>query len=107
MGWVFLVLAGLCEIGWAAGMKFTKGFSTRPWLTLATWGVSIVSFMLLALAIRSIPIGTGYAVWTGIGAVGAATLGILVFHEPATPARIFCIALVVAGIIGLRLAGSP
>lgn len=103
MAWNLLVLAGLLEIGWAIGLKYTDGF-TR-WLPSALTIVAMVgSLWLLAIALRSIPIGTAYAVWTGIGAVGAAVLGIILFAEPATVLRLGSIGLIVAGIAGLKLA---
>lgn len=103
MAWVYLILAGLFEIVWAVGLKYTEGF-TRPAPTLITIAAMIVSMGLLGLAARDLPIGTAYAVWTGIGAVGAAILGIVLFAEPATALRIASIALIVAGVIGLKLA---
>ena len=103
MAWFYLILASLCEIIWAAGMKFTQGFSTRPWLSLATILVSFLSFALLALAMRTLPMGTSYVVWTGLGAVGAALVGILLFQEPSSLGRILCMALIVAGVLGLKL----
>ena len=102
MDWWFLVLAGLLEIGWAIGLKYTDGF-TRLWPTVFTLVTLAASMIFLALAVRTIPIGTGYAVWTGIGAVGTAVLGILLFGEGVGAARLFCIALIVAGILGLKL----
>jgi quaternary ammonium compound-resistance protein SugE len=100
--WILLVLAGLLEIVWAVGLKYTDGF-TR-WLpsslVLAAAGLS---FWLLALAMKALPVGTAYAVWVGIGAVGAALLGIVLFREPATAARLLCLVLIVAGVIGLRV----
>jgi quaternary ammonium compound-resistance protein SugE len=84
-------------------MKFTNGFSTRPWVSLATFGISIVSFLLLALAMRTLPLGTSYAVWTGLGAAGTAIIGIAVFREPATLLRILCLAMIIGGIVGLKL----
>lgn len=101
LAWAMLVLAGLLEVGWAVGLKYTQGF-TRLWPSVGTVGLMIASFILLAQAIRTIPIGTGYAVWTGIGTIGAATLGMILFKEPATALRIACIAMIVAGIIGLK-----
>ena len=102
MAWVVLFIAGLCEIAWAVGLKYTDGF-TRLWPTLFT-GVSLVASMaLLGLAVKSLPLGTAYAVWTGIGAVGAAAVGIAVYGEPATAVRAVCILLIVAGIVGLKL----
>jgi quaternary ammonium compound-resistance protein SugE len=102
MAWIILTVAGLFEIGWAVGLKYTEGF-TRPVPTLLT-GVSLVASMaLLGWAIKTLPLGTAYAVWTGIGAVGTAIVGILVFKEPATAARLVCLALIVSGILGLKL----
>jgi quaternary ammonium compound-resistance protein SugE len=102
MAWVILFIAGLFEIGWAIGLKYTEGF-TRPVPTALT-AVSLVASMgLLGLAVRTLPIGTAYAVWTGIGAAGTAALGILLFKEPATVARLFCLGLILAGIVGLKL----
>ena len=103
MAWVVLFVAGLFEVGWAVGLKFTEGF-TRLWPSVATAVALIGSMGLLALALRTLPLGTAYAVWTGIGTVGTAVLGILLFREPATAMRLICIALIVAGIVGLRLA---
>jgi quaternary ammonium compound-resistance protein SugE len=103
--WLLLVLAGLCEVGWAIGLKYTAGF-TRPLPSVLTVAGMIVSFWLLAQALRVLPVGTGYAVWTGIGAVGTAILGIVLLGEPRTTARLVSIALIVAGIVGLKLAGG-
>ena len=101
MAWVVLFIAGLCEIAWAVGLKYTDGF-TRLWPTLFT-GVSLVASMaLLGLAVKSLPLGTAYAVWTGIGAVGTVILGIVLFKEPATVARLACVGLIVSGILGLK-----
>lgn len=105
MAWVILVVAGVLEIGWAVGLKYTEGF-TRLWPTVWTVLAMIASMTLLGLAARTLPIGTAYAVWTGIGAVGTAILGIVLFKEPATAARLVCVLLIVAGIVGLKLA-SP
>lgn len=105
MAWGILVVAGLFEIGWAVGLKYTEGF-TRLWPTVLTVASMIASMGLLGLAVRSLPIGTAYAVWTGIGTVGTAVLGIVLFREPATVIRLVCIGLIVTGIIGLRLAGG-
>lgn len=102
MAWLLLAVAGLFEIGWAIGLKYTDGF-TRPWPTAWTVLAMIVSVVLLGLAVRTLPIGTAYAVWTGIGAAGTAILGIYLFGEPATALRLACIALIVAGIVGLKL----
>ena len=102
MAWTYLFIAGLLEIVWAIGLKYTAGF-TRLVPSAITIAAMVVSLWFLALALRSIPVGTGYAVWTGIGAVGTAILGIVLFAEPATPARLGCIGLIVAGIVGLKL----
>jgi quaternary ammonium compound-resistance protein SugE len=103
MSWIYLTLAGLLEIVWAIGLKYTEGF-TRLVPSLVTVAAMVVSIWFLALALKTIPVGTGYAVWTGIGAVGTAILGIVLFAEPATAARVACIGLIVAGILGLKLA---
>jgi quaternary ammonium compound-resistance protein SugE len=100
--WTLLFLAGLLEVGWAAGLKQSVGF-TRLWPSIFTLVTMAGSFLLLAYAMRSLPLGTAYAVWTGIGTVGAAILGIMLFGEAATPARILCIGLILAGIAGLKL----
>jgi len=100
--WLLLLAAGLLEVVWAIGLKYTEGLS-RPLPSVITVAAMIASFWLLALALKTIPVGTGYAVWTGIGAVGTAILGIVLFSEPATAARLACIALIVAGILGLKL----
>lgn len=101
MAWVVLFVAGLLEIGWAVGLKYTAGF-TRLWPTVGTAAALAASMGLLGVALRTLPLGTAYAVWTGIGTVGTALLGILLFREPATAARLLCIALIVAGIAGLK-----
>ena len=105
MAWGILLLAGLLEVGWAVGLKYTEGF-TRLWPTLGTAAALIGSMGLLGVALRTLPLGTAYAVWTGIGTIGTAVLGIVLFSEPATAMRLACIALIVAGILGLKLA-SP
>ncbi len=102
MAWFLLFLAGLFEVAWAIGLKYTDGF-TRLWPSVFTVTGMAASFLLLALALRTIPIGTAYAVWTGIGAVGVAALGIVLFNEPRDFARLAFIALIVIGIIGLKL----
>jgi quaternary ammonium compound-resistance protein SugE len=102
VAWVLLFFAGLFEIGWAIGLKYTDGF-TRLWPTTWTVMAMVASVVLLALAVRTLPIGTAYAVWTGIGAAGTVILGIVLFGEPATALRLACIALIVAGIVGLKL----
>lgn len=105
MTWVVLFVAGLLEIGWAVGLKYTAGF-TRLWPTVGTAAALIASMALLGVALRTLPLGTAYAVWTGIGTVGTAVLGIMVFREPASAMRLVCIGLIVVGILGLKLA-SP
>lgn len=102
MSWFYLVLAGLAEIGWALGLKYTEGF-TRPLPTALTILGLIASMALLGLALRDLPMGTAYAVWTGIGTVGTVLLGIWLFGDPATPLRLLCIGLILAGILGLKL----
>jgi quaternary ammonium compound-resistance protein SugE len=102
MAWIILCDAGLFEIGWAVGLKYTEGF-TRPVPTVLT-AVSLVASMgLLGWAVKSLPLGTAYAVWTGVGAVGTAIVGMLLFKEPATAGRLVCLALIVSGILGLKL----
>jgi quaternary ammonium compound-resistance protein SugE len=103
MAWFILVVAGLFEIGWAVGLKYADGF-TKLWPTLATAAALVVSMALLAYSLRTLPLGTAYAVWTGIGSVGTAIVGIILFREPATVMRLACIGLIVAGIVGLKLA---
>jgi quaternary ammonium compound-resistance protein SugE len=105
VAWGFLLLAGLLEVGWAVGLKYTEGF-TRLWPTVGTAAALIGSMLLLSIALRTLPLGTAYAVWTGIGTIGTAILGIVLFHEPAGALRLACIALIVSGILGLKLA-SP
>lgn len=103
MAWAILVLAGLFEVGWAIGLKFTEGF-TRLWPTVWTGLAMIISVFLLGIAVKTLPVGTAYSVWVGVGAVGTVLLGIVLFGEPASAARLFSIALIIAGIAGLRLA---
>jgi quaternary ammonium compound-resistance protein SugE len=103
MAWTYLVLAGLLEIGWAIGLKYTEGF-TRLVPSILTGLSMVASVVLLGLALKTLPVGTGYAVWTGIGTVGTALLGIYLLGEPATAMRLACIGLIVAGILGLKLA---
>ena len=102
MAWIVLFVAGLFEIGWAIGLKYTEGFS-RLWPSVATAAAMVVSVVLLGWSMRTLPVGTAYAVWTGIGAVGTVLLGVVLFSEPATFARLACVALIVAGIVGLKL----
>jgi quaternary ammonium compound-resistance protein SugE len=102
MAWLILLLAGVLEIGWAVGLKYTEGFS-RLGPSVGTVGAMVVSLLLLGLAVRTLPIGTAYAVWTGIGTVGTVLLGMALFGEPASPLRLAFIAMIIAGIIGLKL----
>lgn len=102
MAWITLLVAGLFETGWAIGLKYTQGF-TRLWPTVWTVASMIVSLWLLGIAMKSLPVGTAYAVWVGVGAIGTAILGILLLGEPANSGRIFSLALIVAGIVGLKL----
>jgi quaternary ammonium compound-resistance protein SugE len=106
MAWVYLFFAGLFEIGWAVGLKYSESF-TRLTPSVVTVICLVASMLLLGLAVRSLPLGTAYAVWTGIGAVGAVAAGIVLFGEPAGAARLFFAALIVAGIIGLKLSATP
>jgi quaternary ammonium compound-resistance protein SugE len=105
MAWLILFVAGLCEIGWAVGLKYTDGF-TRLWPSLFTITSMVVSLILLGVAMKSLPLGTAYAVWTGIGAVGAVVLGIVLFKEPATAARLICVGMIVTGVLGLKFFSS-
>jgi quaternary ammonium compound-resistance protein SugE len=102
VAWIYLTVAGLLEVGWAIGMKYSMGL-TRFWPSVFTIIALVASFVFLSIAVRTIPIGTGYAIWTGIGAAGTAVLGIILFHEPASLARLACLALIVVAIIGLKL----
>jgi quaternary ammonium compound-resistance protein SugE len=102
MHWLYLLLAGVLEIAWAVGLKYTQGFS-RPLPTLLTMVAVVASLWLLSVAVRGIPIGTAYAIWTGIGALGAAVLGIVLFQEPLTLARGVCLVVLVGALIGLKL----
>lgn len=103
MNWILLVFAGLCEVAWAIGLKYTEGF-TRPLPTVGTISAMLISIWLLGIAMKSLPVGTAYAVWVGIGAVGTAILGIILLNESANPARLVSLGLIVAGIVGLKLA---
>ena len=105
MPWIILVVAGLFEVGWAIGLKYTEGF-TRLWPSVWTVAAMIVSLGLLGLAMKSLPVGTSYAVWVGVGTFGTAVLGIVLLGEPVTAGRLFSLALIVGGIVGLKLA-SP
>lgn len=102
MAWVILAFAGILEIGWAVGLKYTAGF-TRFWPSVGTITAMAASMGLLGVAVKTLPIGTAYAVWTGIGTLGTAIVGILVLGEPATIWRVVCLALIVVGIVGLKL----
>lgn len=102
MAWVLVVIAGVLEVGWAIGLKYTEGF-TRLWPSVMTVGAMIASFLLLSVAMKTLPVGTAYSVWVGIGAVGAVIMGILLFGEAASVIRLGSIGLIVAGIIGLKL----
>jgi len=105
MPWIVLVLAGLFEIGWAIGLKYTDGF-TKLWPTVGTLVSMVVSLGLLGIAMKSLPVGTAYAVWVGVGAVGTAILGIVLLGEPSNAGRLISLGLIIAGIVGLKLA-SP
>jgi quaternary ammonium compound-resistance protein SugE len=102
MNWAILVVAGLFEVGWAIGLKYTEGF-TRLWPTVGTVLAMIVSLGLLGIAMKALPVGTAYSVWVGVGAVGTVVLGIVLLGESASPARMISVALIVAGIVGLKL----
>ena len=104
MSWSILFLAGLFEIAWAIGLKYTEGY-TKLWPTIFTVGGMVVSVWLLGIASKNLPIGTAYAIWTGIGAVGTVILGIILFHEPVNAVRLICLGMIVSGIIGLKLIG--
>jgi quaternary ammonium compound-resistance protein SugE len=105
MPWLHLIIAGLLEVAWAVGLKQTAGW-TRLWPSLITVALMIASFFFLSLALRTLPIGTAYAIWTGIGAIGTALIGIFIFDEPRTVARLVCILLIISGVVGLKLASS-
>lgn len=105
MAWIYLLLAGLTEVAWAVGLKYTHGW-TRLWPSLITGSLIVISLVLLSQALKTLPIGTGYAVWTGIGAVGTVIVGILFFNEPRTAMRLACIALILIGIIGLKMTSA-
>ncbi|MGH8004285.1 MAG: quaternary ammonium compound efflux SMR transporter SugE [Limisphaerales bacterium] len=105
MAWVYLIVAGVFEIIWAVGLKYAQGF-TRMGAGAVTIVAMLASFFFLAQAVKTIPVGTGYAIWTGIGAVGTAAFGIILFSESASLARLLCIGLIVVGIIGLKLTSN-
>jgi quaternary ammonium compound-resistance protein SugE len=102
MAWLLLLFAGLCEVAWAIGLKYTEGFS-RLLPTIGTVAAMVASIGCLGLALKSLPVGTAYAVWTGIGTIGTAALGIFLFNEPASLLRLGCISLILAGIVGLKI----
>lgn len=102
MAWIILLIAGLFEVGWAVGLKFTEGF-TKPIPIVLTAISLVLSMGLLGWSVKTLPLGTAYAVWTGVGAVGTAIVGVLLFKEPATAARLVCLGLIVAGILGLKV----
>lgn len=103
MPWIILVLAGLFEVGWAIGLKYTDGFS-KLWPTVGTVAAMAISLGLLGIAMKTLPVGTAYAIWVGVGAVGTVILGIVLFHEPVNALRITSVALIIAGLISLKLA---
>jgi quaternary ammonium compound-resistance protein SugE len=105
MAWLSILIAGVLEVGWAIGLKYSDGFK-KPLPTLVTILLMIASFWFLSQGVRTIPVGTGYAVWTGIGAAGTAIFGMIHFHDPVTPARVICLLLVIGGAIGLKLASG-
>ncbi|MER2996180.1 DMT family transporter [Pontibacter populi] len=102
MAWVYLILAGICEIGWAYGLKYSEGF-TKPVVSIITVAGMILSFVLLSQAMKTLPLGTAYGIWTGIGAAGSAILGIVFLNEPRDLVRILCILMIVAGVVGLKV----
>lgn len=106
MVWLILFIAGMFETTWAIGLKYTAGFS-RLWPSVFTLTTMALSVFLLAQAVKSLPLGTAYAIWTGIGAVGAVIMGIILFNEPVTAPRLFCLGLIISGIIGLKIVSSP
>jgi quaternary ammonium compound-resistance protein SugE len=105
MAWVLLVVAGLFEVGWAIGLKYTEGF-TRMWPSVWTIAAMVLSVVLLGMAMKSLPVGTSYAVWVGVGAVGTAILGMVLFSEPATAGRLVSLAFIVVGIVGLKVTAN-
>lgn len=106
MAWIILFLAGLFEIGWAVGLKYTDGF-TKLWPSVGTLASMGVSVLLLAIALKTLPLGTGYAIWTGIGTIGTVIFGIIVFGESTEVLRLACIAMIIGGIVGLKLITAP
>lgn len=106
MAWTYLIIAGLLEIGWAVGLKYTEGFS-KLWPSVATLATMIASFALLSVALKTIPVGTGYAVWTGIGAAGTAIVGMIFLGESRETLRMLCLVLIITGVVGLKFASGP
>ncbi|MBS0660637.1 MAG: quaternary ammonium compound efflux SMR transporter SugE [Verrucomicrobia bacterium] len=104
--WILLIIAGLLEVGWAIGLKYSDGF-TRPLASTLTLIALSASFYLLSVALKTLPVGTGYAIWTGIGAAGTAVLGMILFDEPRNAGRLACLVLIVAGIVGLKYFSPP
>ena len=108
MAWIFLLLAGVCEMVWPLGFKYTHGFKMHYWAVGLTFAILILSFWLMSLATnRGLPMGTVYAVWTGLGATGTAILGIVLFHEPRDWVRLACLGLIIAGVVGLKFLSPP
>jgi quaternary ammonium compound-resistance protein SugE len=108
MAWLYLFLAGLCEMAWPLGFKFTNGFKTHYWAVALTMATMLLSFWLMSVAVRNgIHVGTAYAVWTGLGAAGTAVLGMILFSEPRDMVRLGCLSLIIAGVIGLKLFSPP
>ena len=105
MAWIYLIIAGLFEVGWAVGLKYTEGFS-RLWPSVATVAAMAASFGLLSQALKTIPVGTGYAVWTGIGAAGTAIIGMIFLGESRETLRLLCLMLIIGGVVGLRFAST-
>lgn len=105
MSWLILIVAGFFEVAWAIGLKYTEGF-TRLWPSVATLAAMLVSILLLAAAMKELPVGTAYAVWTGVGAVGTAILGIVLFGDSASAARLACLAMIAGGIVGLKFVAN-
>jgi quaternary ammonium compound-resistance protein SugE len=104
MAWIYLVLAGVCEMIWPLGFKYTQGFTTRYWAVGLTFAVMLLSFWLMSVATKmGIPVGTTYAVWTGLGATGTVILGMILFHEPRDAMRLGCLTLIIVGVVGLKL----
>ena len=107
MPWFYLLLAGVCEMVWPLGFKYTNGFTRHWWAVALTFAIMLASFGLMSLAARTLPVGTVYAVWTGLGATGIAILGMIIFKEPVEFWRIVCLSMIVAGVVGLKLISPP